>query len=892
MRPGLLGYPCLLRVAAVGALALALSTPGWFGATAGAAPEDPDNAAVNRYGGCLASQKAGDLLILVDESGSLKSTDPQAARVDAAKYLVKTLGDYADRTSSKLDVAIAGFAEGYGLRQDWTPLTGASVDSVNSRLQTLAGRNSGADTDYWLALDGARQSLADRARGNPNRCQAIAWFSDGKIDFSQHPGSRPYAPDVDLGSPAGIDEMIHRATESICRPGGMADQLRSAHIVMLGVGLGDKAASPDFDVMSAIAAGTGSGGSKCGSIMDPKPGAFYQVSNIDQMLLAFDALNPTPRIVDSKPVCHQNVCQEARHNFVVDRSVKSVNILGSGGMPGIVPYLISPSGQQLQLPDKGHQVDSSIEGIAVSYQWQSESAQTISIRGENSSKWPGQWAIVYVDTTGQHPDAVSRVAIHITTDIFPTVDQKPNSPWRAGQVMRGVTFGLVDERGKPIDPDGLAGEAVMSAVLAVDGAAPVKLLDSVSKNEIGKPVDIDLTNVKPGAASVRMSLVITTAPAPNAPGTQLSPQQVDKPIQILPRLGLPTPGERIDFGTIQGTEQVTAQLQITGPGCVWIANGDRPTIVAAPDGIATVDVTSTATGPGNCLKLDGGHKAGLPVTLHTDRGGHGGLNGTVPIHIAPKDNPSQAQTVDVTFTASMVKALSTTNFVLVFLAALLLGPGVPLLLLYAAKRYVTRIPDAPMLAQRIRVEVDADVLLRDGDPFEMVDTDLVHPVPGLAGGARTLTVEGVELSAVIGRNPFGVGHVKVNATGYVSAGSEMPSTDASGLQAVLPITVHGTWVVLHDPRGASNKAEVLLMVPGQSDVAQRRELYGDIGRRLPDTLTMLRYRAVEAGLAHPADGGPRLRAPFGVAPAAVADDDPFEDAQLDHSPFKPFGGGA
>lgn len=278
--------------------------------------------------------------------------------------------------------------------------------------------------------------------------------------------------------------------------------------------------------------------------------------------------------------------------------------------------------------------------------------------------------------------------------------------------------------------------------------------------------------------------------------------------------------------------------------------------------------------------------------MHTDNEGHGGLNGTVPIHIASKDNPSQAQTVDVAFTASMVKALSTTNFVLVLLAALLLGPGVPLILLYAAKWYVSRIPGAPMLAKRIPVEVDAAVVLRDGAPFEMADTDLVNPVPGLAGGTRALMVEGVELSAVTGRSPFGVGHVKVNAAGYVSAGSEMPSTDASGLQAVLPITVHGTWVVLHDPRGAPNIAEVLLMVPGQSDVTQRRELYEDIDRRLPQTLTMLRHSAAEADLAHPIDGGPHLPTPFGVAPTAESGENPFEDAQLDHSPFKPFGGGA
>lgn len=887
------GWPPLLRVVAVALMALGLSLTDWLSVTAGAAPEKTDNLAVNRYAGCLASQKSGDLLILVDESGSLKGSDAHAARVDAAKYLVKTLGDYADSTDSKLDVAIAGFSDGYRMRQDWTPLRTASVNSVNSELQTLADRNSGADTDYWLALDGARQSLADRAQGSPDRCQAIAWFSDGKLDFSPRPGSRPYAPGVDLSSQAGVDEMIRRARESICRPGGLADQIRASHIVMLGVGLGDKATSRDFDVMSAIVTGTGPHGTTCGSITDPTPGAFYRVANIDQMLFAFDALNPTPGIVDSKPVCHQRVCREARHNFVLDGSVKSVNILGSGGMPGVVPYLISPSGQQLQLPKKDSRADVSIDGMPVSYRWRSGSAQTISLRSANSPKWPGEWAIVYVDTTGQHPEAVSRVAIHITTDIFPALDQTPNLPWRAGQVRKDVTFGLVDGQGKPIDPNTLAGKAKLSAVLAVDGQAPVPVLDSVPKNDIAKPVDVDLGNVKPGQATLRMSLVITTAAPPGkpGPGTTLSPQQVDKPIQILPKLGLPAPGQRIDFGTVQGTHGATTDLQVTGPGCVWIAEQDRPTVKAEPDGIGTVSVTSTAAGPDNCLKLDNDQKAGLPVSLHTGHDGHGGLNGTIPIHVAPKANPNQAETVDATFTASMVNPLNTTNFVLVLLAALLLGPGIPLALLYATKWYVSKIPDAPMLAERIPVEVDADAVLRDGKPFEMAETDLVTPVPGLAGGARTLTVQGVTLSAVTGRSPFGSGYVTVDVAGYVSAGSEMPPTDAGGLRAVLPLAVHGTWVILHDPRGAADRAEVLVMVRGQSDLGQRRKLYEDIGRRLPEMLRALRRRAVEAQLAFP-DSGSQPPSPLGADPVAEATDDPFADAGLDHGPFKPFGGGA
>ena len=93
----------------------------------------------------------------------------------------------------------------------------------------------------------------------------------------------------------------------------------------------------------------------CGKITDPVPGDFYPVSNIDDMLFAFDALNPDPGTTQQGPVCRLQVCPEARHNFVLDRSIKSVNILGSGGVAGVVPYLISPSGKTLGAAQEGRQ---------------------------------------------------------------------------------------------------------------------------------------------------------------------------------------------------------------------------------------------------------------------------------------------------------------------------------------------------------------------------------------------------------------------------------------------------------------------------------------------------------------------------------------------------------
>ena len=894
----------LARLAAVVALAGAIALWGFPAPTAHAQP----NGGVSRYGACLAAQKTGDLLILFDESSSLQQTDPKAARVQAAQYLVRTLGRYADRIGAKLDVAIAGFAENYYPEHDWSPLTGATADSIANEMSPVASKNTGIDTDYWLALDGARQALAARGPGvgGGQRCQAIAWFSDGMIDYTARPLVKPYAGGISLDSPNGVDETIRRAKDSICRPGGLADQLRSRGIVMLGIGLTTGSSPNDFDTISAISTGKGINGTPCGSITDPVPGDFYPVNNIDDMLFAFDALNPEPGIQNKGPVCPIQVCPEARHNFVLDRSIKSVHILGSGGMPGIVPYLITPSGQQIDLPNKQSKISTEIASTPLEYDWPSDSAQTITIRNTGSPDWAGQWAIVYVDTTGQHPDAVSRVSIHITTDIFPTLVDAAKLAWHSGQVVKGLTFGLADGQGKPVNPDDLAGTATMSAALQPDGAAPVPLLVSVPKADIAKPVDADLTKLNPGHAILRMSLTITTAPAVDAhgaqtaPGTTLSPQDVELPVQILPRLGLPTPGSRIDFGTVQAAKGAHGTLSITGPGCAWIA--DPAKVIAAPDGIGTTKITSSANTPGGCLRVPAGQTAQLPVTMRTDHDGHGGLNGTVPVHISALDNPSDTQVVDVPFVASLTKPLSTTNFVLVFLAALLLGPGIPLALLYCAKWYVAKIPGAPLLAERIPVEVDSDVVLRNGTPFAMADTDLLQMVPGLPpGGARQLTVRGVRLTATTGRSPFGTGHVTVDADGMVSVGSELPGTDRSGLRAVLPLAVHNKWVLLHDPGGPSNAAEVLLLVAGLTDTAARERIYDEVGRRLPELLSALRHRAVDAGPVRARDS--RGASPFGEAAPTAARPDPFRPAdhgtpgtgqpgRYDPRPFDPFDEGA
>ena len=890
------------RWVTVVALAAAVVMMGWSAPRASA---EASTGGANRFGACVAAQKTGDLLLLFDESGSLQDTDPEGARVTAARYLLQTLGKFADRVNAKLEVASAGFADDYNPEHDWAPLTAESADSVADGLSSFKSKNSGQDTDYWMALDGARQALSARGKTDSGgqRCQAVAWFSDGQIDFTPRPNaSKPYAEGVDISTQAGVDEARKKAIESICKPGGVADQVRSSQIVMLGIGLAKGDTKPtDFDVMSAISTGKGLNGMSCGKITDPVPGDFYPVSNIDDMLFAFDSLNPDPGINTQGPVCQREVCEEARHNFVLDRSIKSVKILGNGDVPGVIPYLVSPSNQIVELPkpEQDGPVDVEVAGTPVTYEWLTESSQNIEIANKGSGDWAGQWAIVYVDPDGQHPDAVSKVNIHITTDIFPALSKAKDVKWRSGAKLGGLTFGLVDGQDKSMPADSLAGTAEMSVQLVPDGAEPISVMKDVGKEDISQPVSVDLAKVNPGHAKLEMSLVVTTAPALDpagvqiAPGTKLSPQTRTVDLQILPKEGLPTPGERIDFGNeVQAAKGVTANLTITGPGCAWIADGDEVKVTASPDDIGTPKVTSPANSSQNCVKVNEGEQKDLQVTLQTEHDGHGGLNGTVGVHVASLDNPDDGQVVEVPFSASLIKPLNTTSFVVVLIAALLLGPGIPLGLLYLSKWWVSKIPNTPLLAERLRVEVNNDMTLRDGEPFAMAEQDLIQPVPGLSEGTRRLSVLGVTLNASMGRSPFGAGRVSVDAGNMISVSSELPGTDDTGLRAVLPLAVHNTWIVLHDPRGPASQAEVLLLVSGSTDTAAREKIFEDVGRRLPELLNGLRLRAVQAGMASPYDQQGPGASPFGeTGGGAVPGYDPFGGQQGAPMPAGPMSAG-
>lgn len=855
----------------------------------GGARAASDDAGVNRFGACLAANKSGQVLFLMDESYSLHQSDPQAARVTASKYLAEQLQTFAADTGATLDVAVSSFADAYHELLGWQRLTPNSVTSVTDTLGTLGTRNTGQDTDYWAALTGAQRTLAARKPANgASGCQLIAWFTDGALDYNvknrSGSTSKDYAPGVELRGPDDVAKVAAAAKQSICRAGGVADQLRSSGVITIGIGL-DTAGSDSstFDLMKSIATGAATSAGGCGDITSPPPGSFYPVSDIDDLLFAFDKLSTPgqPPLTSEAGACAKTVCEQGKHKFVLDRSVGSVSILAAADRTGLVPVLVAPSGTQVRMASPG---SSDVKGVKLTYRNPSTTTLSVRMTGRDAVGWRGVWALVYLAPDGDSA-AKTRSSIHITGDLLPAWPGKAATKLRSGDTSVEMTFGVTHTDGTTVDAASLPGTVALSAqlVTAAGKTIPITAAD-LGKNQITDPQTLRLSGVAPGNATLRMTLKVTTAPAREStgalvPGTVLAPQNVDVPVTVAAPVGYPQLGSAVDFGTLEGAGTRTGSLAITGPGCVWLNSSTPATVLGSPDGAGRPSVAATSSAKSECVKVGDGQTGELPLTLTVPGEANGTVTGKVSIMVAPTDGSAAPVAVDVPFTATLRTKLDVPLTVGTFVLALILGPLIPLLLLYLVKWLTSRIPAGALRSEQIRVRVVGDSVLRDGAPFALRDTDLVRMVPGLDKPARHLDLGGgVGLRVRLGLAPFGTGYVAAWAPGLAGARGKTGDTVAiragggRTIAAKLPLAVHNSWFALHDPRGPAEVATVVVLAGADATGAVRSRIEAEITATLPRILGELRGQAAGPNSAGPPSnsggpGGPGDQPnPFGPGP--------------------------
>ena len=155
-----------------------------------------------------------NVLILVDASTSLRSTDPNELRVRGVVRAARTLEELATRYADavRIQVAVDGFSTDYYRYLGWV-----SPDEASAALDTEAMRNDVARTIRWTnyvgALRGAARRFAETTEGD---CNLLVWFTDGEHDT------------VDAGV---LVEEESNALDRLCNSDINVEQLTDRHQV-------------------------------------------------------------------------------------------------------------------------------------------------------------------------------------------------------------------------------------------------------------------------------------------------------------------------------------------------------------------------------------------------------------------------------------------------------------------------------------------------------------------------------------------------------------------------------------------------------------------------------------------------------------------------------------
>lgn len=128
---------------------------------------------------CLRTADSLDVYYLIDNSTSLKESDPSNQRSKIILQDIKRWGDIAARQSG-LSVRIAGSFFNSTTRSisGWQDLTKDNASSVGkSFTSTINNSNLGDYTNWLAALEVANNELSS----SPASCKAVIWFTDGGL---------------------------------------------------------------------------------------------------------------------------------------------------------------------------------------------------------------------------------------------------------------------------------------------------------------------------------------------------------------------------------------------------------------------------------------------------------------------------------------------------------------------------------------------------------------------------------------------------------------------------------------------------------------------------------------------------------------------------------------
>lgn len=796
-----------------------------------------DDALLN-FNSCLSRGTQGDLLVVLDTSGSLKDSDPDHDRVVATTYFLKRYLAQVDDAGVKLDVAIAGFADSFEVTRPWTTLDASTSAGLVDAVDGYREQNKGFETDYWSAVAGARKYLTAKNDAASPHCQAWLWFSDGGFNLNKrntqaerrdHGDTKPYGPDVQLTSEKAEKSLEDAARTDLCRRGGLADQLRAQGILTLAIGL-NSGGREDFALMQGIATGSAPQGGSCGTSTGEASGVFVLADQVQDLLFDIDSFDPDPQ--KPLPLCQGRVCPEGTHQFVLDATIAKVHILAGSDVSRFRVVLIGPAGERMTVEPGSPVKEFDERGYGARFEWIDGGALEIDLTRVADRGWVGGWRLAFVDPESKG-NGTSRSNIHLYGDIEPAwIDARTQlttgskSEVRLALVRSGTT--------KPLDLTDVTSSVAIDAVLEQAGKPPVQLKVDVPKESLEEPWELDLAGVSPGQATLSLRLRLRTAPAKDGdetiPGTDLEPSAAAYPITVLAPAAYPSVPAELSFGATDQVGDHSGSLPVSGPGCAWLQGAAEPTTL--PEGVSRAEVSSSADAADRCAS------GSLPLTLTLDQIGNGLVSGDLTVMTLPETATADTPPVPVTvrYTLETTKPRNDGVFAWLLVLITLGGVLVPIGLLYLLKWWTARIPGSSLLVGSVIGSIDAQGALA-----------LSSSLNERTMSGRTLTGtdrRSVALPGATIRTRMGLGLTEPGyavVTGRPSASSARPATTRSGRAARLPLALQDSWVVTLDPTAPQHgTVEVTFLVSPTSQ--KLPELLADARERVPAVVADLRAR--------------------------------------------------
>jgi hypothetical protein len=773
------------------------------------AQEGTDGDPLDGLAACARDTGRLSVLLLMDESGSLPRTDPEAQRVAAAQTAVRSLARLGASPQVAVDLAVAGFSVDYGLVSPWSELDGDSVGDLVRGLETFRDRDDGLDTDFAAALLGAEDEFSRRAAETGGAgCELLLLFTDGDYDVEERNTAarrqtgveKVYAPGIRLDEPDNAARVVELGRELMCESDGIVDRLRGEGVAIVTIALEQEISNDDRAFLQAVSTG-GAQATSCGETEGT--GVYVSAGGLTELLRGFNrAANQiaggTAGLDEaSLPICDRERCVEGSREFDLDPAYEQFHLLANTGAPDVLVEVLGPGGAGSVQLSSGENGTVAVGSVDLEIVWLSPIDVAIDgVLPASGDDWQGTWTLTFIDPTGRHADAVASAQLYLFGGLSPELVVEP-------QIRMGETatfeVQVVDAAGTPRTPADFVRSADVSVSVTdpVTGRIeelPVDGPDVAGASTASWSVPDDLQ-----AASVNVS---TRLDVVAATGVALQPRVHTTVIPVQPPATFPSLGPAsLELSSISGASgTATGILTISGGaesgGCVWF---EGVNVGRAPRNSEDVVGTTSpeASTEAACLAVGAGEQRDVELLVVVDRVASGSVEGAVVARLG-SDASADLLTSELPFTFEMHRPVDQARRIGLTALLLTIGFAIPFLVLWLLNWWGARFqPLAHLRTAAVPVRVDAAgrVLRTDGTerPLRFEPADFRN-APGSDEPVRDARVEDVHFRPRVPLWPFLPAHGVATAEGAHLTAAGGSFSRKRTIRGKVPFSLARQWI--------------------------------------------------------------------------------------------------